>query len=140
MRKYYDFSGAERGKHYGKITYVRGVKRKPPRSAKLYDELTESIREVGAILRGEIKPERVFRLEAKSRTRSNPKKHFAICVKTDDPELLISQKIYQVTVLATGRIKVMDEAGEAAIYPEEHFVIISLPPDVEKQVLRAARR
>ncbi len=102
----------------------------------LFQELVESVREGGAILRGETSPSRVFHHDTK-RTRRNPAKQFAICTETDDPELLIPRKIYQVEVL-DDLVKVIDEAGEAAVYPTYYFILIDLPREVEQAVLRAS--
>src|SRR5437868_14183201 len=96
-----------------------------------FEQLLESVREGGAILRGEVEASRVFQYpESKKRRHSD--KSFAICVKTDDPELLIPNKIYQVTLLENDLLKVTDEADEAAIYSSDNFLLVSFPPEVEK--------
>ncbi len=101
-----------------------------------FQELLASVREGGAILRGEAQPSRVFEVTAPKTPRTE-QPQFAICLQTDDPELLIPRKLYQVTVLPSGRIKVVDEEGEAAIYPADHFIIIELPSEVEHALLEA---
>jgi hypothetical protein len=100
-------------------------------SEKVLKELTESIREAGQIMRGERAPSRVFERPTPRRRRKLPKR-FAVCVQTDDAELLIPRKIYEVTPLTSGHISVVDEAGETALYPEDHFILLELPPQVEK--------
>jgi hypothetical protein len=97
-----------------------------------FEQLLESVREGGAILRGEVEPSRVFHYPSAPKNRRNPDKSFAICVKTDDPELLIPNKIYQVTLLENDLLKVIDEADEAAVYSADHFLLVSFPPEVEK--------
>jgi hypothetical protein len=101
-----------------------------------FQELLTSIREGGAILRGEMQASRVFKVEVPHAPRSD-QPQFAICVQTDDPELLIPHKLYQVTVFPSGDIGVQDEAGEAAIYPADHFILIELPSEVEHALLEA---
>ncbi|MFL6209434.1 MAG: hypothetical protein ACJ74W_11325 [Pyrinomonadaceae bacterium] len=101
-----------------------------------FDELLGSVREAGAYLRGEAQPSRVFKVDVP--IAPNPSQpQFAICVQTDDPELLIPHKLYQVTVFPSGDIGVQDEAGEAAIYPADHFILIELPSEVEHALLEA---
>lgn len=63
---------------------------------------------------------------------------FAVCLNTDDPELLIPRKIYEVTPLQSGRVAVVDEAGETAIYPADQFVLLELPREVEEALSRVA--
>ena len=104
---------------------------------KLFAELVESVREAGAIHRGEIAPSRVFTYEVNPTRRNPEQKVFAICIATDDPELLVPRKIYQVMVLDDDLVKVTDEAGEAAVYPAACFILISLPHEVEKTLLRS---
>ncbi len=106
-------------------------------SEKVFKGLSESVREAGEILRGEREPSRVFEVNA-PRGMKNPETHFAICVQTDDPELLIPRKIYEVTTLASGRVAVLDEAGETAIYPAEHFILMELPREIVEALSRVA--
>ena len=96
------------------------------------------MQEAGAIHRGEIAPSRVYSYEV-NRTRRNPaQKVFAICIETDDSELLVPRKIYQVMVLDDDLVKVTDEAREAAVYPAACFILIYLPHEVEQALLRAS--
>ncbi|HEV3469018.1 MAG TPA: hypothetical protein VG148_06835 [Pyrinomonadaceae bacterium] len=106
-------------------------------SEKVLKELTESIREAGQILRGEREPSRVFEREAPPPREPSPAR-FAICVQTDDPELLIPRKIYEITPLASGRVLVIDEAGESTICPADTFMLIDLPREVEEALSRVA--
>lgn len=96
----------------------------------LFDELIESIKEVGAIQRGEKKPSREFHFP--STERRELERRFAICVQTDDPELLQPRKVYEIDIYQNDLVRVIDEAGEAAIYPADHFVLIDLPPNVKE--------
>jgi hypothetical protein len=107
-------------------------------SEKVLKELVESVREAGQILRGEREPSRVFERPTMSR-RKRPETRFAVCVQTDDPELLIPRKIYEITPLTSSHVSVIDEAGEAAIYPADTFIQLELPSNV-KEALGAVTR
>jgi len=104
-----------------------------------FEQLLESVREGGAILRGEVEPSREFHYPSVSRKSRNTEKPFAICVRTDDPELLIPNKIYQVTSLENDLLKVIDEAGETTIYPADYFLLVSFPAEVEELLARVAK-
>ncbi len=104
-----------------------------------FEQLLASVREGGAIFRGEAKPSRIF--DHAAITKDDPlAKEFAICVETDDPELLIPNKIYQVLALENNLVNVTDEAGEAVVYTAEYFLPISFPPEVEQILARVAER
>jgi hypothetical protein len=62
----------------------------------------------------------------------------AVCVQTDDPELLIPRKIYEITLYENDLARVVDEAGEATIYPASFFMVISLPEAVENALAEIA--
>src|SRR5438105_2834946 len=104
-----------------------------------FEQLLESVREGGAILRGEVEPSRVFNYPSVPKKRRNAEKSLAICIRTDDPELLVPNKIYQVALLENGLLKVTDEDGEAAIYPADYFLLVSFAPEVEKLLARVAK-
>ena len=48
-------------------------------------------------------------------------------------------KIYQVALLDQDLLKVMDEAGESAIYPADYFLLVSFSTEVEKLLARVAK-
>ena len=98
--------------------------------------MLESVREAKQILRGGAKATRTFTVEVAS--PSSPETGFAICLQTDDPALLIPLKIYAATFSQTGFVRVIDETGEAAVYPEEFFLRISLPKEVEQLLAQFA--
>ncbi len=106
-------------------------------SEKVFKELVESIREAGQILRGEREPSRVFEVHP-TPGEQLPPPGYAVCVQTDDPELLVPRKIYEVTPLPGGHLAVTDEAGEAAIYPADHFIKLELPREVAEALSRVA--
>jgi hypothetical protein len=61
---------------------------------------------------------------------------YAICIKSDDPDLLTPRKIYEVLPDAPAEkskyIRVIDNEGEDYLYPASCFAFLSLPEEVEK--------
>jgi hypothetical protein len=55
---------------------------------------------------------------------------FAVCLETDDETLLVPKKVYKIKMRGT-RVRVIDEEGEAAIYPAEFFLPLSLSPTAQ---------
>jgi len=67
---------------------------------------------------------------------------FAICINTDDPDLLTPRMIYQVvpdeSAARSNYIRVIDNEGEDYLYPAEYFVLVELPHTVERAFLRSS--
>jgi hypothetical protein len=101
-----------------------------------FESLKESIIEAGKIMRGEMKASREFVIEIEESERQNPLETWAVCVETDDDELLIVGKIYQIQI-GGNSVWVTDEEGESTLCPKEFFVPISLPQEVSAR-LKAA--
>jgi hypothetical protein len=57
--------------------------------------------------------------------RPNKEEVLAVCLESDDHELLIPMKIYKIG-LRGNKARVTDEAGETAIYPLDCFLILPL--------------
>ena len=74
----------------------------------------------------------------------NMKSHqLVICVKNDDyPASLGKRKIYEAIpdpdAVKYNQIRVIDESGEDYLYPEEYFIQVTLPKNVEEAVIKAA--
>ena len=101
----------------------------------LFDELVDSVKEMKAVMRGEQEPSRVFHSSEEPSGKGGTS--FAVCVKTDDAELLTPRKIYQVDVVADLELMaVTDDAGEAAVYPADYFVLIDLPHKVHSALVQ----
>lgn len=66
---------------------------------------------------------------------------FAICINSDDPDLLTPRMIYQVlpdeSAARSNYLRVIDNEGEDYLYPADYFVIVDFPPAVERALLRA---
>ena len=93
-----------------------------------FEDLKESIIEAGKVMRGEIEPSREFTFVVDTDEIEPPVKTWAICIETDEDELMIPGKVYAVQI-TRNRILVTDEEGEAAFYPKEFFMPISLPKE-----------
>lgn len=102
-------------------------------SKKVFESLSKSIHEAGAIMRGERLPSREF-VRERPHTNRKPEKLLAICVETDDDELLIPGKIYEVEQVGN-RFAVHDEVGETVLCPTDFFVPVKFEPNLE-QLLR----
>ena len=59
--------------------------------------------------------------------------------RTDDPALLVVNKIYPVNPLEGDLVRVIDEDGEAALYDADYFLYVSFPPKVERVLSRLAK-
>jgi hypothetical protein len=72
--------------------------------------------------------------------RQKPMTRFAICVNTNDPDLLTPRMIYQVlpdeSAAKSNYLRVIDNEGEDYLYPAKHFVIVDFPQPVERVLLR----
>ena len=69
----------------------------------------------------------------------NPRLQFAICINTDDPDLLTPRMVYQILPDdSAGRsdyVRVIDNEGEDYLYPAGYFVFVDLPHTVEDVLL-----
>ncbi len=66
-----------------------------------------------------------------------------ICVKNDDyPVSLEKRKIYEAIpdpdAAKHKQIRIIDESGEDYLYPEQYFLPITLPKNIEEAVIKAA--
>ncbi len=64
------------------------------------------------------------------------KRQFAICVRTDDPDVLTPRRVYEVlpdkSVAKSQCVRVIDNEGEDYLYPAVYFVFVDFPPVVEQ--------
>ena len=67
---------------------------------------------------------------------------FAVCINTDDPDLLTPRMIYQVlpdeSAARSKYVRVVDNEGEDYLYPADYFIFLDLPREVERALLHAA--
>jgi hypothetical protein len=68
------------------------------------------------------------------------KLQFAICINTDDPDLLTPRMIYEVlpdeSAAKSNYIRVIDNEGEDYLYPADYFVFVNFPQTIEQTLLR----
>ncbi len=67
---------------------------------------------------------------------------FAICVRTDDADLLTPRRIYQVlpdeSAAKSNYIRVIDNEGEDYLYPAAYFVFVNFSEEVEHALMLAS--
>jgi hypothetical protein len=67
-------------------------------------------------------------------SKTTPK--FAICINTDDPDLLTPRMVYEVlpdeSAARSNFVRVIDNEGEDYCYPADFFVFVNFPADVNK--------
>ncbi len=98
-----------------------------------FEDLKESIIEAGKVMRGEIKPNREFTFEIDSSEIKPPIETWAVCVETDDEELLVPGKLYFIKISGDA-VWVRDEEDEAALYSRDFFIPIALPAEVTQKL------
>lgn len=69
--------------------------------------------------------------------------HFAICINNESYEASLElRKLYEIlpdpAASKMNHLRVVDESGEDYLYPDSFFVPLSLPDEVEQQVVMAA--
>ena len=68
---------------------------------------------------------------------------FAICINTDNPDLLTPRTIYEIlpdeSAAESNYIRVIDNEGEDYLYPADYFVFVDFPQVVEQILLRTSR-
>ena len=74
--------------------------------------------------------------------KNNQEPRFAVCISSDDPDLLTPRRIYQVlldeSAAKSNYIRVIDNEGEDYLYPADYLLFIELPRKVEQALLKAA--
>jgi len=74
--------------------------------------------------------------------KNNQETKFAVCISSDDPDLLTPRRIYQVlpdeSAAKSNYIRVVDNEGEDYLYPAKYFLAIELPPKIEQAMMKAA--
>jgi hypothetical protein len=67
---------------------------------------------------------------------------FAVCIRSDDADLLTPRMIYQVlpdkAAAKSNYVRVVDNEGEDYLYPAEYFMFLDLPDEIERALSRAA--
>ncbi|MEK6300007.1 MAG: hypothetical protein AABO41_04740 [Acidobacteriota bacterium] len=74
--------------------------------------------------------------------RRQPAPQFAICINTNDADLLTPRRIYQVLpdedAAKSNYVRVIDNEGEDYLYPADYFILTTFTPEVEHALLRVS--
>lgn len=69
---------------------------------------------------------------------------FAICINTDDSDLLTPLKLYKVLLDETAQksyyLRIIDNEGEDYLYPSSYFVFVEFSSEVEKVLLNVSNK
>ena len=72
----------------------------------------------------------------------NLKHQFAICINTDDSDLLTPRMIYQVVpdenAEKSNYVRIIDNEGEDYLYPAAYFLFVDFPLEIEQALLEAS--
>ena len=75
-------------------------------------------------------------------TKQNPTPRFAICINTDDPDLLTPRSVYEVlpdeSAAKSKYVRVVDNEGEEYLYPADYFVFVEFPQTVQRTLRRVS--
>lgn len=67
---------------------------------------------------------------------------FAVCIQSDDADLLTRRMIYQIlpdeSAAKSNYVRVIDNEGEDYLYPAEYFMFLDLPQEIERAISQAA--
>ncbi|MFN2515451.1 MAG: hypothetical protein ABR556_04495 [Pyrinomonadaceae bacterium] len=70
-----------------------------------------------------------------------PEPKFAVCIQSDDADVLTPRMIYQVrpdeSAAKSDYIRVVDNEGEDYLYPAKYFIFLDLPREVERALSEA---
>ncbi len=73
----------------------------------------------------------------------DPAPRFAVCIHTDDADLLTPRMLYQVlpddSAAKSDYVRIIDNEGEDYLYPASYFIFVDFPPDIADALLRAAQ-
>jgi hypothetical protein len=74
---------------------------------------------------------------------SDSTSQFAICIHTDDADLLTPRMIYKIlpdeSAAKSNYIRVIDNEGEDYLYPADYFIFVDFPREIERALLRASQ-
>ena len=79
-------------------------------------------------MKKDLMPMRETKLKMPEKSSDDLVEIFAVCLETDDRDLLIPFKVYQIK-LRGEYVRVIDEKGESAVYPKNFFLPLQLPSE-----------
>ena len=72
------------------------------------------------------------------------KSRFAVCVKTEDPDLLTPRMIYEIrpddSAAKSNLVRVIDNEGEDYLYPADFFLFVDFPLAVRRTLQKVPAR
>lgn len=72
--------------------------------------------------------------------RTHSKTPFAICINTDDPDLLTPRMIYRILpdegAAKSNYVRVIDNEGDDYLYPAKYFIFVDFSPTVKRNLLK----
>lgn len=75
-------------------------------------------------------------------TKPKTKSQLAVCVRTDDTELLTPRRIYEIlpdeSAAKSQYLRVIDNEGEDYLYPASYFVFVDFPPAIRQAIAKAS--
>ncbi len=73
---------------------------------------------------------------------TSPARRLAVCLRSDDPDLLTPRRIYEVlpdeSAARSNYLRIIDDEGEDYLYPSDYFVFVEFPPAVGQALLEAS--
>ena len=74
--------------------------------------------------------------------REKPATKFAVCIQSDDADLLTPRMIYEIlpdeAASKSNYVRVVDNEGEDYLYPAAYFMFLDLPQEIRRVFSRAA--
>lgn len=75
--------------------------------------------------------------------KQKPLPHFAICIKTDDSDLITPRMIYEIlpdeSAAKSSYVRVVDNEGEDYLYPAGYFIAVDFPQVIQQALLHVSR-
>jgi len=75
-------------------------------------------------------------------TRPKGKRQFAICIQTDEGDVLTLRRVYEVlpdeSAAQSDYIRIIDDEGEDYLYPAAHFVVVEFPRTIAQALVQAS--
>jgi hypothetical protein len=69
------------------------------------------------------------------------KSNFAVCIQSDDADLLTLCMIYQAlpdeSAAKSNYVRVVDNEGDDYLYPSNYFMFLDLPDEIERALSQA---
>jgi len=101
-----------------------------------FEQLRSSVIEAGFIISGQQMPSREFVYPVVERP-NNFEERWAICLESEDANLLVPRKLYWVKFGENG-VWVRDEENEMTVCDKEDFLPLAFAPEVEELLSEVA--